>query len=133
MTKKTKNEKAGKAYAFFYCSAPKADVEKELPKARELAQVPNNLELTLTEGINPDEFKQDPQLKALAQQAREADNNYSLTANLPYSTNKDTANNLVTVQNMLYSSSLQDRLHKGDGKAIGATIYRSGRGYSFVE
>lgn len=104
-----------------------------LPGARELAQVPNDLELTLTKGINLNDFKQDPQLRALAQEARKADNNYVLTAILPHSTNRGTANQLVSVQNTLYASALQDRLHKGDGKAIGGTVYRSGRGYSSME
>ncbi len=133
MTKETTNDEVGKAYAFFYCSATKADIEKELPKARDAAQVPNNLELILTKGINPNDFEHDSQLKELAQKAREADNNYYLTAILPYSTNKDTAKQLGNVQNMLYSSSLQDELHKGDYKAIGAIVFRSGNEYSFVE
>ena len=116
MTKETTNDEVGKAYAFFYCSATKADIEKELPKARDAAQVPNNLELILTKGINPNDFEHDYQLKELA-----------------HSTNKDTAKQLGNVQNMLYSSSLQDELHKGDYKAIGAIVFRSGNEYSFVE
>jgi len=132
MVKKIVNGKLGKAYAFFYCSAPKADIEKVLPDARELAQVPNGLELTLREGIDLDNFKQDFQLVKLAQKAHEADNNYSITATLPYSTNKGTASNLVRVQNVLYAS-LQDKFHKDDAKFVGATIYRSGKGYSFME
>ena len=86
MTKETlKDKKVGKAYAFFYCSAPKADIDKVLPKARDIyTALPNNLELTLTEGINPEDFRQDPQLRELAEQAREEDCNYSITAALPY-------------------------------------------------
>ena len=43
--------KIGKAYAFFNCKASKGDIEGELPFIREFVKTPNELELTLMEGM----------------------------------------------------------------------------------
>ncbi len=76
----------GTAYGFFYCNAPKTEVEAYLPKSREDASTPNSLELALEEGINPEKFNYDPELKKLAYQAKNMGNNYAMIAILPHAT-----------------------------------------------
>lgn len=133
IARETIQEGVGKAYAFFYCAAPKADVEKALPKAREQAKTPNGLELTLREGIDPINFGLFSRIRTLAEQARQEGNNYSIEAALPGASNRKTAEELVTIQNALYASPLKESFHKGGHKYLGGTVYRAGEDYEFME
>lgn len=123
----------GAAYGFFYCTAPERELEAYLPKAREDASTPNNLELMLGEGINPEQFNFDPELKELAYQAKNMGNNYTMTAYLPYATNEKTAHELGDIQNALYQSPLQEKFHKYGGKFWGGIVYREGTEYQFLD
>ena len=122
----------GEAYGFFYCNAPKYEVEEQLPQAREKARTPNKLELTLVEGIYPEHFD-DPELKELAYQASNMGNNYTMTAHLPDATNEKTAHELGDIQNVLYQSPLQSKFHKDDGEFWGGIVYKEGAKYQFLE
>jgi len=95
---------AGQAYGFFYCSAPKATVEAELPKARLHSNAPSELELTLIEGMA--NVKGDSRLLALATEAGKSGDNYLLRASLPGGTNVDAAKHLSAILNMLWGSDL---------------------------
>ena len=44
--------KAGEAYAFFYCKASKPQVERELPLIRRIVGTPSELELSLTDDLD---------------------------------------------------------------------------------
>ena len=106
----------GQAYAFFNCYEPKKEIEAELPTIRKRAQVPNDLELLLTESILlvPD---------GLLPIARNAVNNglhYLLHATHPKATNKATADYLAQVLNQAYQSPLYQ-----EGEAFeGGVVYK---------
>jgi len=113
-------QKYGKAYAFFDCSASKAEIENELPKARHYAEVPSELELSLTEGtenLSADretrralEFAKDYSLNRLPEDIRKdagpVTYRYALTAKLPNATNQAAANKLNNIMNLLYGKQL---------------------------
>lgn len=104
-----------------------------MPKAREDASTPNSLELSLKEGINPEHFNFDPELKKLAYKAHRMGNNYTIAAYLPNATNKRTASELGDIQNALYQSPLQSKFHKDGGKFWGGIVYKDGLEYEFLE
>ena len=132
MTNKRDNT-LGRAYSFFYCSAPREEIERNLPEARARASTPSDLELTLKQDFSPEDFKGDAQLVRLASEAKGEGNNYVMTATLPNATNGKTASELGDVQNALYQSSLQQSFHRPDGKYIGGIVYKEGRRYEFKE
>lgn len=79
--------KRGVAYGFFNCRASKPEIEAELPTIRDLAQTPNQLELTLTEGVENLPVQRDSALRAIVQQAQDANLRYVMQAQLPGATN----------------------------------------------
>lgn len=89
----------GEAYAFFDCSASKDDIEREMPKIRELTQTPNELELYLD---GTDSLNGDNELGDIAREARESGLKYVMKANYPTATNSQTANELVGILNNAY-------------------------------
>ena len=123
----------GKAYGFFYFNGKEQEIQEQLPKARAMESTPNDLELKLSEGINPEQFDDDAELKDLAYQALRSKNNYLLIASLPNATNKKTAHELGDIKNSLYHSSLQSKFHKDGEKFLGGIIYKEGENYEFLE
>jgi hypothetical protein len=95
----------GEAYAFFYCNAPKEEIERELPNIREISQTPKDLELYLTEGILPDRLNH-PELREIAMDAKRAGLRYTLKANYLRATNERTATELEAIMRTAYSSPL---------------------------
>jgi len=99
----------GEAYAFFDCNASKKEIEAEIPFIREAVQTPGELELSLTEGINPESFKH-PELRSIAKDAKDAGIKYSLRAKLRNGSNKQTADEVAGILNQAYQSPLyQDK------------------------
>ncbi len=119
---------AGEAYGFFYCDKPKEEIEKLIPEIREMAQTPGELELTLTEGINPESFP-DQSLRKIAEDARTAGINYSVKAVLPHTTNKRVADELADVLNQSYQSQLYS---KGDN-FLREVVFEERGNYQFRE
>src|SRR3989344_5100841 len=99
----------GKAYGFFYCSASKQEIERELPRSREMAQTPSELELSLIEGM--DNIRGNEELTTLAQEAKQNGINYMLETTYPNATNRSAADELANIFNMIYVSPLYQ---KGD-------------------
>ena len=125
MTDTTKN--VGTAYAFFYCAAPKLEIEAEIPFIRKCAQTPSALELSLTEGM--ENVQGDPQLVALAQDAGQQGMRYVLQATYPLVTNEATANEVADVLNQAYQSPLW---HEGE-EYRGAVVYWQNDDWIFRE
>ncbi len=71
---KREDQTGGRAYGFIECYAPKEELGRSLaeviPSIRS-PQGPKNLEVTLTEGVNPDSFRTDPELHRIAAEARD--------------------------------------------------------------
>lgn len=125
----------GQAYAFFYSSASPDQIKAEFSDVRKEANTPTDMRLELKEGIRPSDFNDSPELAALAREAINYRNNYTIIATLPGHDNKKTAGELGDVLNTLYSSSIQNSFHRGEDTYIGGVFYRdnlSGR-YEFLE
>jgi len=120
-------EKIGKAYGFFDCTASKKEIEAELPAIRELAQIPSQLELSLTEGM--DNLKGDSDLMSLAQEAKKEGIKYVLEATYSGATNKETADEVAAILNQAY----QTPLYKEGESFKGEIVYREGDQYIFRE
>jgi hypothetical protein len=101
----TNQTKSGEAYAFFDCKASKENIEKEIVDIRRVIGTPSKLELSLTEGINPNSFNH-PELRAIAQEAKDARIRYVLGAKYNGATNRQTADELSSVLNQAYQSPL---------------------------
>lgn len=104
MTKQTKKQ-VGEAYAFFNCNASKVQIEAELPQIRTLTETPNELELSLTEGIDPQSYEH-PQLRRIAQEAKDSGIKYAMNARYKDATNKETTDHLSGILNQAYQSPL---------------------------
>ena len=104
MTNQTKNQ-VGEAYAFFNCEASRPEIEREIVDIRRVIGTPNQLELTLTEGINQKSFKH-PELREIAHDAKDAGIRYSLRGRYQNASNKQTADEVASVLNQAYQSPL---------------------------
>ena len=109
-------EKVGKAYGFFACNAKKEAIEAELPDIRQMARTPSELELALIEGFN--NLKGDERLMALAEEAREAGNNYVLEATYSDATNRKTADEVAGILNQAYQSPLYEKNEQFSGGIV---------------
>ena len=116
MVNQTKKQ-AREAYAFFNCGASKQEIEKELPDIRDAVKTPSQLELSLTEGINPESFKH-PELKTIAQNAKEAGIRYFMKACYRNFGNKQTADELTGILNQAYQSPLYQDKEEFRGKVV---------------
>src|SRR3989344_1537971 len=96
----------GEAYAFFNCKASKAEIERELPTIRWLAQTSNNLEIYLMEGRVSLRVNEDSELGQIADEAKKANIRYAMQANCPNLTNRQTADELSGILNQTYQSPL---------------------------
>lgn len=96
--------KAGKAYGFFDCSASKEAIEAELPAIRIELKTPNELELSLIEGM--DNIRGDKRLTDLAQEAKQDGMRYVMEATYPGATNERTSGELqallINTSNLLF-------------------------------
>ena len=117
--------KVGRAYGFFYCNASKKEIEIELPTIRKLVKTPSQLELTLIQGM--DNIKGDKGLIALAQEAKQGDLNYMFQATSPNRTNKYAADEVASILNQAYQSSL----YKTKEPFKGAIVYEKNGEYVF--
>ena len=99
--------KTGKAYAFCNCRASKIEVEKELPFIRECVKTSNALELSLMESM--DDLTGDSQLLQIAQDVKNAGIRYVMEATYPDATNRQTADEVVSILNQAYQSPLYEK------------------------
>ena len=113
----------GKAYAFFDVNASPKKLKGMIPKIRDLAQTPNNLELKLSEDVTS--LSQDPELLKASQ---DFDYDYVIEASLPDATNEKTAGELGDIMGGVYSAFYD----KGE-KFRGEVVYKSGSEYLFRE
>ncbi|MEW6035862.1 MAG: hypothetical protein AB1529_04575 [Candidatus Micrarchaeota archaeon] len=119
--------KPGKAHAFFFCSAPKAALEAELPRIRELARTPPLLELTLRE--DPTELLKDKALMPAVIMARQCGRNFFIEAELPGAGNKATADELAN----LLENARQPPLYPEGEQLRMEILYKVGSNYVFRE
>ncbi len=112
-----------KAYSFFDLRVSKEELERELPNIRELAKIPSNLEILLTEVKDLKENKVDPDLlsfirengvhatfpskykhlMATSKPTKMANLRYILEANNHNGTVEDAGEELSYVTNQIYS------------------------------
>jgi len=97
----------GRAYGFFDCDASKAAIEAELPHLRHMAQTPNQLELSLTEGVGT--LQVDSALRAIIQQSEYPPYRFALQARYEGATNRETADQLNSILNQAYQSPLYQK------------------------
>jgi thermostable 8-oxoguanine DNA glycosylase len=117
-------KKTGEAYAFFNCRASKEEIERELPFIRDAVKTPNQLELSLTEGIDLESFKH-LELKEIAREAKETGIRYSMKASYKDVRNKQTADELARVLNQSY----QSPLYQDKEEFRGGIFYKKNRHY----
>jgi len=103
-------KKTGKAYGFFYCNRSKEVVEEVLPRLCDKTQRDSGLELTLIEGL--DNVDGDPELRDLAQDAKDQGINYVLKATKPNATNRETAKEVEKTFRRVYQSHLYDVINR---------------------
>ena len=115
----------GRAYGFFYCDASKQEIETELPKIREMVKTPSKLELSLIEGM--DNIRGDENLTAIAQEAKQDGMNYVLKGIYPSGTNKETADEVASIFNQAYQSSL----YETNASFRGEVVYEEKGDYVF--
>ena len=120
----TNQTKSGEAYAFFDCSASKENIEEEIVDIRRVIGTPGGLELSLTEGINPNIFNH-PELRTIAQEAKDAQIRYVLGAKYNGATNKQTADELSSVLNQAY----QSPLYQDKERFVGGIFYKENEHY----
>ena len=127
-TNKMENKK-GTSYAFFNCDATKQEIEKEMPKIRDFAQTPGELELLLHE--NTGKLQLDTKLKQIVSTPRDSrilrsgvgvdspevvpleDLKYVLEAKYSGATNEETASELGDVMNYLSYSDVNNLSFNG--------------------
>jgi len=117
----------GKAYGFFDCTYSKEKIEQELPKAKELAKTPSELELSLIEGT--ENLRGDNDLMSIARDAKRSGMKYVFEATYDGETNEKTADELEVILNMVYASPL---FEKGE-KFYGKVVYEDKGKYVFKE
>jgi len=117
----------GTAYAFFYCAAPRQDIEAEIPFIRECAQTPSALELSLTEGM--ENVQGNPQLVALAQDAGQQGMRYVLEATYRGETNQRAADEVADILINAY----QSPLYQPNDPFCGQVVYEENGEYVLRE
>ena len=120
-------QKIGKAYAFFNCDASKKGIEGTLPKIRKAVGTPSELELSLTEGMDP--IRGDKKLMDLTREAKEFGMDYMLKAEYPGGTNIQTADELASMLNQAY----QSPLYQANEPFSGQIVYKENGDYVFRE
>ncbi len=115
--------KRGTAYAFL-----DRNIEPELPALRSMTQTPNDLEISVIEGVKNLPTQRDPALKTIVRQAQDAGMNYVLQARYRGATGKQTAGKLATVVNQAY----QSPLYQKDEPFRGELVFPSGKGYALA-
>ncbi len=110
---------------FLQTRASKQDILAQLPHIRHMTQTPNQLELTLTEGVDHLPVQGDSALRALVGQAKHAGMNYVLQARYRGATGKETAGKLAAVVNQAY----QSPLYQKDEPFRGELAFPAGKGY----
>lgn len=126
-------QKMGEAYAFFNCTAPRGQIERELPQIRQAVQAPNTLEISLSEVRELNREATDPKLlevigreeisstypsrlrhlMATAKPTRIQDLKYALHAKQTGATNEEVAEALVPVMNGIYLNYEAEKVFTG--------------------
>ncbi len=117
----------GKAYGFFDCRASKEEIEAELPRIRELSKTPSELELSLIEDM--DNLKGDEELMSIARDATYQGIRWVLETMYPGVTNKEAADETVSILNQAY----QTPLYEDEESFRGAVVYKEKDRYTFME
>ncbi|MEK6890819.1 MAG: hypothetical protein AABX03_01650 [Nanoarchaeota archaeon] len=120
----------GKAYSFFDYNGPISDIEKEIPKIRELSLTPNELELSLME--MPEFIGRNSGWLDIPNEAIDAIDQgikYVMEASYPNADNKKTAGELATIMDRVY----QSQLYKKGEKIRCHVLYKEKGNYVSVE
>ncbi|MDP2925861.1 MAG: hypothetical protein Q8N99_05810 [Nanoarchaeota archaeon] len=141
-----KSAKVGKAYAFFDCDASKQQIETSKPQIRSKAKTPKGLQMLLNEGISglqldeklaeqiqyPDDYRtmSSERIKQGYEEERRplASMKYVLVANYEGASNKDAANELGDVMNVIHRMFNEDQ-----GIFRGAVVYEKNGEYQLRE
>ena len=116
------NKEIGEAYAFFKCSATKADIEKGLPTIRKFIQTPAELELMLSENANT--ISKDASLLAKAKEVYDAGANFALKGLLPNKNNETAAEELSLILSQAHGTPL----YEVGAPLIAAIYYKNAAG-----
>jgi hypothetical protein len=139
-------QKTGRAYAFFDCNVSRERIEEAMPKIRQYASSPSELELSLHEGL--DKVEMDARLKwtittrpgdfrllhsGVAVDTPESrylhEMRYAIVAKYPSQSNEKTAAELGDVLNQVYRLNSQDNPIPGQLVFRGAVLYEKGGKY----
>lgn len=114
----------GEGYAFFDCRASKKEIEATIPTIRALVRTPAQLELSLTQGINPREFN-NPQLRSIAQDAKDVGLRDTMRTRFRGVGQRNVADEAAGILNQAY----QSQLYQDDEKFRGGIFYKENGRY----
>lgn len=117
----------GRAYGFFVYNGKIADIQSELPKARKIAQVPEELILRLTKGVDSVDTRGDSELVQVVKMAQIAGMTHAIEASMPHVGNRKVSNELNTILNNIYASPL----YAFSEQFSGEIVYKRGDKYCF--
>jgi hypothetical protein len=117
----------GKAYLFFECSYSKEEVINEINNIISSSDIPNKLELSLIDGL--DKINNQSLLYQILKDAKDKAMNYIFEGTYPNLTNKDTANELRIILNLLLIS----RINSDDNTIKSEIVYQDSGKYVFCK
>ena len=119
-------EKTGKAYCFFRYDGKKEDIEGELPRARDRAETPLEMRLSVSTPENINLSEDSIAVADLAYRARRARMNYVIEGTMPNISNLSASNKVNNVMMGIYNGLY------AQGEPISAVIvYKRGDKYVF--
>ena len=135
-TSAQEQEKVGRAYSFFLHYGPRSDIVRDIPAARGLMQIPDELELTVMgddvdDGlVNDSELKEriahDPALGEITLKAVEAGMNYAIEARYKGASHRKAAMELEDAMHGIYMG-----LYPEGADINGDIVYPRGNEYVF--
>ncbi len=129
-----KKELTGKAYGFIECYAQKNEFESSLKEAIVSvrgSQSPKKLEVKVTEGVNPEQFRTDQVLQTIAQEARDCGKIHYTVEARSEKDNYETGLELGTA--IAQSAMVHPDWYSKNGQTWSRIVYNEGREYMDIE
>ena len=118
--------KVGRAYGFFAYDGKTENVLDELPRARNLAQTPNEMGLELTEVDNL-HIGEDSALAGIVEKAKQQNMTHALEASMPGVGNRKVSGEVAAIMNNIYASPL----YAPGEQFCAGIVYKRGEKYCF--
>lgn len=122
-----KDAKVGRAYGFFAYDGKTEDIQAELPRARKLAQTPDELALKLIEGVDGVDTREDSELASVVERAKFRGMTHAFEATMPNAGNRKVSTELHLVLGNIYNSPLYPQ----GVQPCGGIVYKRGNKYCF--